>query len=50
MTLSELQHLLERAAAVKIAVVGDLMLDRYVYGAVEPRFAGSADPGDEPRP
>jgi D-beta-D-heptose 7-phosphate kinase/D-beta-D-heptose 1-phosphate adenosyltransferase len=35
MTLSELQHLLERAAAVKIAVVGDLMLDRYVYGAVE---------------
>jgi D-beta-D-heptose 7-phosphate kinase/D-beta-D-heptose 1-phosphate adenosyltransferase len=35
MTLSELQHLLERAAAVKIAVVGDLMLDRYVYGAVD---------------
>ena len=35
MTLSELQHLLERAAAVKIAVVGDLMLDRYVYGVVE---------------
>jgi D-beta-D-heptose 7-phosphate kinase/D-beta-D-heptose 1-phosphate adenosyltransferase len=35
MTLSELQHLLERAPAVKIAVVGDLMLDRYVYGAVE---------------
>jgi D-beta-D-heptose 7-phosphate kinase/D-beta-D-heptose 1-phosphate adenosyltransferase len=32
MTLSELQHLLERCAAVKIAVVGDLMLDRYVYG------------------
>ncbi len=35
MTLSDLQHLLERAASVKIAVVGDLMLDRYVYGAVE---------------
>ena len=35
MTLSDLQHLLDRAAAVKIAVVGDLMLDRYVYGAVE---------------
>jgi D-beta-D-heptose 7-phosphate kinase/D-beta-D-heptose 1-phosphate adenosyltransferase len=35
MTLSDLQHLLERAAAVKIAVVGDLMLDRYVYGAVD---------------
>jgi D-beta-D-heptose 7-phosphate kinase/D-beta-D-heptose 1-phosphate adenosyltransferase len=35
MTLSELQHLLERAAATRIAVVGDLMLDRYVYGAVE---------------
>jgi D-beta-D-heptose 7-phosphate kinase/D-beta-D-heptose 1-phosphate adenosyltransferase len=35
MTLSDLQHLLERAAALKIAVVGDLMLDRYVYGAVE---------------
>jgi D-beta-D-heptose 7-phosphate kinase/D-beta-D-heptose 1-phosphate adenosyltransferase len=32
MTLSELQHLLERCAGVKIAVVGDLMLDRYVYG------------------
>jgi D-beta-D-heptose 7-phosphate kinase/D-beta-D-heptose 1-phosphate adenosyltransferase len=32
MTLSELQHLLERCAAIKIAVVGDLMLDRYVYG------------------
>ncbi len=35
MTLSDLQHLLERVASVKIAAVGDLMLDRYVYGAVE---------------
>src|SRR5579875_885090 len=35
MTLSELQHLLERCAGVKIAVVGDLMLDRYVYGEAQ---------------
>ncbi len=35
MTLSDLQHLLERAAGVGIACVGDLMLDRYIYGAVE---------------
>jgi D-beta-D-heptose 7-phosphate kinase/D-beta-D-heptose 1-phosphate adenosyltransferase len=35
MTLSDLQHLFERAAGVKIACIGDLMLDRYVYGAVE---------------
>jgi D-beta-D-heptose 7-phosphate kinase/D-beta-D-heptose 1-phosphate adenosyltransferase len=35
MTLSDLQQLLDRCAAAKIAVMGDLMLDRYVYGAVE---------------
>ena len=35
MTLSELQHLLERCAGVNIAVVGDLMLDRYIYGEAQ---------------
>ena len=34
MDLSRLQALLDRARGVTIAVVGDLMLDRYVYGEV----------------
>ncbi len=34
MTLARLQHLLGRAAAVQVACVGDLMLDRYIYGDV----------------
>ena len=34
MDLSALQALLERASGVSIACVGDLMLDRYVYGEV----------------
>ena len=34
MDLSALQALLERAPGVTVAVVGDLMLDRYVYGEV----------------
>ena len=32
--LGELQALLERVRGVKVACVGDLMLDRYVYGEV----------------
>ena len=35
MTLSRLQHLLERAAGGVVACIGDVMLDRYVYGTVE---------------
>jgi D-beta-D-heptose 7-phosphate kinase/D-beta-D-heptose 1-phosphate adenosyltransferase len=34
MTLSELQHLLECAARRRVLCVGDLMVDRFVYGAV----------------
>ena len=34
MDLSRLQALLDRAKGVTVAVVGDLMLDRYVYGEV----------------
>jgi D-beta-D-heptose 7-phosphate kinase/D-beta-D-heptose 1-phosphate adenosyltransferase len=34
MDLSALQALLERASGVTVACVGDLMLDRYVYGDV----------------
>ncbi len=34
MDLSALQALLDRAAGVRVACVGDLMLDRYVYGEV----------------
>ncbi|CAN5203769.1 D-glycero-beta-D-manno-heptose-7-phosphate kinase [soil metagenome] len=34
MDLSALQALLERAPGVTVTVVGDLMLDRYVYGEV----------------
>jgi D-beta-D-heptose 7-phosphate kinase/D-beta-D-heptose 1-phosphate adenosyltransferase len=34
MTLSDLQHLLERASSARVAVVGDVMLDRFVYGDV----------------
>lgn len=34
MTLARLQHLLSRAGAVRVACVGDLMLDRYIYGDV----------------
>ena len=34
MTLARLQHLLGRASAVQVACVGDLMLDRYIYGDV----------------
>ena len=34
MDLSRLQALLDRARGVTVAVVGDLMLDRYVYGEV----------------
>src|SRR5688572_23441660 len=32
--LGELQALLERVRGLKVACVGDLMLDRYVYGEV----------------
>lgn len=32
--LGALQNLLERVRGLKIACVGDLMLDRYVYGEV----------------
>ena len=34
MTLARLQHLLGRAEAVRVACIGDLMLDRYIYGDV----------------
>ena len=34
MDLSALQALLERAPTVRVACVGDIMLDRYVYGEV----------------
>ena len=34
MDLSALQALLDRAAGVRVACVGDVMLDRYVYGEV----------------
>lgn len=34
MTLARLQQLLGRASAVQVACVGDLMLDRYIYGDV----------------
>ena len=34
MTLARLQALLDRAAHVRIACIGDLMVDRYVYGEV----------------
>ena len=34
MDLSALQSLLDRASAVRVACVGDVMLDRYVYGEV----------------
>ena len=34
MTLARLQQLLGRAAEVQVACVGDLMLDRYIYGDV----------------
>src|ERR1700710_2804360 len=34
MDLSALQALLERAPGVTVACVGDLMLDRFVYGEV----------------
>ncbi len=34
MTLARLQHLLAAAAQVRIACIGDLMVDRYVYGEV----------------
>ena len=33
--LGELQALLERVRGIRVACVGDLMLDRYVYGEVE---------------
>ena len=32
--LGQLQGLLERVRGVRVACVGDLMLDRYVYGEV----------------
>ena len=32
--LGQLQALLERVRGLKVACVGDLMLDRYVYGEV----------------
>ena len=35
MNLSELQGLIERAAGARVLCVGDLMVDRYVYGEVE---------------
>ena len=34
MDLSTLQEILGRAASVKLACVGDVMVDRYVYGEV----------------
>lgn len=34
MNLTRLQHLLGHAGAVRVACVGDLMLDRYIYGDV----------------
>jgi D-beta-D-heptose 7-phosphate kinase/D-beta-D-heptose 1-phosphate adenosyltransferase len=34
MTLSEIQHLLDRVGHVRVLCVGDLMVDRFVYGEV----------------
>ncbi len=34
MDLSDLQHLLARVAGVRVVAVGDLMVDRFVHGAV----------------
>jgi D-beta-D-heptose 7-phosphate kinase / D-beta-D-heptose 1-phosphate adenosyltransferase len=34
MTLARIQHLLSSAADVRVACIGDLMVDRYVYGDV----------------
>jgi D-beta-D-heptose 7-phosphate kinase/D-beta-D-heptose 1-phosphate adenosyltransferase len=35
LSLSEIQALLERAAGRRVLCVGDLMVDRYVYGEVD---------------
>jgi D-beta-D-heptose 7-phosphate kinase/D-beta-D-heptose 1-phosphate adenosyltransferase len=34
MDVADLRGLLDRVAGAKVACVGDLMLDRYVYGEV----------------
>ena len=49
MDLSTLQQRLSGIAQSRVACVGDLMVDRYVYGEVEPHLARGADPGAGPR-